>query len=90
MGLLEDNTHSFVVKICVVEKPEDEEEQQWQGEITHVATGARFLFTHWEKMERFLKTHLQETKTLPKSKLTWNRWRPGSQASPPDDYEGQS
>ena len=74
MELFEDNTHSFVVKISVEEKPQEDGKQQWQGEITHVSSGSHYLFTQWEKMENFLRQHLKEVSLPPQPQLTWRRW----------------
>ncbi len=41
MVSIESNTHSFVIKIWLEEAPDDGQEGQWRGHITHVGSGER-------------------------------------------------
>ena len=84
MDLLENNTHSFVVKISVEEGIEEGEKAKWQGNVMHVATGHNYTFTKWEKMEDFLKSYL-EVMLSSGSKFARNYWWSRHQSYPTDD-----
>lgn len=62
MDLLEENTDSFVVKIWVDESAEF---PQWQGQITHVASGKQICLQNLEHVRQFITGYLKQAAQPP-------------------------
>jgi hypothetical protein len=58
--LLEDNTHSFIVKIWLEESAEKTRQAVWRGRITHVPNGERRYVKDLDGITSFIIPYLAE------------------------------
>lgn len=56
---IEDNTHSFIVKIWLEETAEEVGLARWRGYITHVPSGKRGYFKDLREVSLFLAPYLE-------------------------------
>jgi hypothetical protein len=60
MGLLEDRTAVFIVRIwCERGDASPEARAQWRGSVEHVQSGKRAFFRELENVLEFMKPHLE-------------------------------
>lgn len=57
---IEPHTHSFIIKIWLIDHDTGVKEQNWRGYLTHVASGQRIYFTTLFEMASLLVPYLKE------------------------------
>ncbi len=60
MGLLETNTHSFIIRIWLEETDEEAGRVTWRGHITHVPSGERRYLKDLDDILAFIAPRLKE------------------------------
>jgi hypothetical protein len=58
--LLEDESHTFIVKIWLEETLEESGKAKWRGYITHVLSGKRGYFEELRKIIDFIMPYLEK------------------------------
>ena len=74
MDLPEANTHSFIVKIWLVEVGEEAGNAVWRGHITHVPSGARRYLKEIGDIVDFVLPYLEAMGVRPSRWMLARRW----------------
>jgi hypothetical protein len=79
MESIEPNTHSFIVKIWLVELRGEGERTTWRGQITHVPSGQRHYFTDLDEITTCVTPYLDQWGVKPtwlgRTRQWLRRWR---------------
>lgn len=59
MSLLEDHTHSFIVKVWLEETAAEAGRATWRGHITHVPSGERRYLKDLDDITSFIVPYLE-------------------------------
>ncbi len=59
MGLLEEYTHSFIVKVWLEETAPEAGQATWRGHITHVPSGERRYLKELDDIKSFVTPYLE-------------------------------
>ena len=60
MSLLEDHTHSFIVKVWLEETSAEGGRATWRGHITHVPSGERRYLKDLDDITSFIAPYLEK------------------------------
>jgi hypothetical protein len=74
MALIENNTHSFIVKIWIEEIADDTDNVLWRGYITHVSNGARLYLKELGDIVEFVQTYLEAMGVRPSRQMRLYLW----------------
>lgn len=74
MAQLENNTHSFIVKIWIEEIADDTSNVLWRGYITHVSSGARQYLKELSDIIDFVQTYLEAMGVRPSRWMKVRLW----------------
>lgn len=69
MDLIEDNSHSFIIKIWREEISAETDHAMWRGHITHVPGGERRYLKDLEDIPLFILPYIEEMSV--RLKLRW-------------------
>jgi hypothetical protein len=70
---IQPNTHSFVVKVWLVESSDERVQLAWHGRITHVPSGRSYHFTHVNEISLFVTPYLHQLGIKPTRR--WKFWQ---------------
>ena len=74
MAQLEENTHSFIVKIWLEEITDETSDVLWRGYITHVSSGARLYLKELSDIIDFVQTYLESMGVRPSRRMKVCLW----------------
>jgi hypothetical protein len=60
LDLLEERTHSFIVKVWLEDTADETGQATWRGHITHVPSGERRYLKDLREMTAFVGTYLED------------------------------
>ena len=74
MESIESDSHSFVVKIWLVELSDADGRITWRGQVTHVPSGQRTYFTDLDELTTCLSSYLKQWGVKPPWFKAVRRW----------------
>jgi hypothetical protein len=74
VGSIQPHTHSFVVKVWLVEPDRAIGRHGWRGRITHVPSGRSRHFRNLRAIARFITPYLHRLGVRPTLSWTVRRW----------------
>lgn len=65
MTLLEESTHSFIIKLWLEATDEQSQKSVWRGHITHVPSRKRVYFDQYEAILAFIRPFIDQAAPPP-------------------------
>ncbi|VAW33423.1 hypothetical protein MNBD_CHLOROFLEXI01-4935 [hydrothermal vent metagenome] len=70
---IEPNSHSFILKVWLIDSDKTQDKQNWRGYLTHVVSGQRRYFDNLSEMNNLLIPYLKGMGT--KLPYWWRAYR---------------